>query len=105
MNERKNRPQTEAAGPGQAEESALASAGTRRPKRVPLGHRDRLKFRQEPGYHYHLFNDVSGGRRILQAIEAGYEFVYEDPKTGQHTSEGTLRTEEATQMGASVTHP
>jgi hypothetical protein len=105
MNERVNRKLVETATPEQPEESALATAGRKRPQRIPMGRRDRLKFKQEPGYHYHLFNDVKGGNRIAEALAAGYEFVEIDPRTEAHRNQGTSRTEDASQMGAHVTHP
>ena len=45
-----------------------------RPKRTPLGQRNRLSFgKQDPNYVYRVINDQD--ERLLQAQEAGYEFV------------------------------
>jgi hypothetical protein len=85
--------------------SRLAAAGKNRPKRTPMGQRNRLRFRMDPNYHYHLFNDVKGGMRIQDALAAGYDFVKVDDRTGVHASEGVARAEESSQMGANVTHP
>jgi hypothetical protein len=49
-------------------------------KRIPLGKRDRISFRTEDGYHYHLINDKDG--RLQKAIEGGYEHVESDKNLG-----------------------
>jgi len=52
-----------------------------RPKRVPLGQRNRLSFgKQDPAYVYRVINDQDD--RLVQAQEAGYEFVISDEKLG-----------------------
>jgi hypothetical protein len=52
-----------------------------RPKRTPLGVRNRITFtKQDPNFVYRLVND--DGERISQAIEAGYAFVESDDKLG-----------------------
>ena len=67
-----------------------------RPKRVPLGQKNRLKFENldEAHFHYHVINDV--GDRIKNAQRGGYEFVEaeQDP--------GILRVAEASQIGGHV---
>lgn len=53
----------------------------KRPKRTPLGSRARLKFdKKEPGFTYRVINDVDD--RLIQAQEAGYEFVTGDGALG-----------------------
>jgi hypothetical protein len=52
-----------------------------RPKRVPLGQRNRLSFgAQDPNYVYRVINDQD--ERLMQAQEAGYEFVTGDQPLG-----------------------
>lgn len=52
-----------------------------RPKRTPLGARARLSFgKQDPNFVYRVINDQDD--RLLQAQEAGYEFVMGDEKLG-----------------------
>ena len=46
-----------------------------RKKRIPFGsHRQKLQIKPIKGYHTHWFNDRNN--RILDAEQAGYEFVY-----------------------------
>lgn len=59
----------------------MALAPTKRPKRTPLGARARLSFgKQDPNFVYRVINDQDD--RLLQAQEAGYEFVIGDEKLG-----------------------
>ena len=52
-----------------------------RPKRTPLGARNRLTFgEQDPNYVYRVINDQD--ERLKQAQEAGYEFVNSDAPLG-----------------------
>lgn len=52
-----------------------------RPKRTPLGARNRLSFgKQDPNYVYRVINDQDD--RLVLAQEAGYEFVTGDDKLG-----------------------
>lgn len=51
----------------------------------------KVKFHQEPGYHYRLVNDE--GDRITMFLEAGYEFV-EDPN-----SDGSDAAQQESQHG------
>jgi hypothetical protein len=52
-----------------------------RPKRVPLGQRNRLSFgKQDPNFVYRVINDQD--ERLSQAQEAGYEFVVSDEPLG-----------------------
>jgi hypothetical protein len=52
-----------------------------RPKRTPLGQRNRLSFGdQDPNYVYRVINDQD--ERLKQAQEAGYEFVISNERLG-----------------------
>lgn len=52
-----------------------------RPKRTPLGARNRLSFgNQDPNFVYRVINDVDD--RLQRAQEAGYEFVVSDEQLG-----------------------
>ena len=52
-----------------------------RPKRTPLGARNRLTFgEQDPNFVYRVINDQD--ERLKQAQEAGYEFVISDQQLG-----------------------
>jgi len=52
-----------------------------RPKRTPLGQRNRLSFgKQDPNFVYRVINDQD--ERLAQAQEAGYEFVTGDEPLG-----------------------
>ena len=52
-----------------------------RPKRTPLGARNRLSFgKQDPDFVYRVINDQD--ERLVQAQEAGYSFVTGDEKLG-----------------------
>lgn len=52
-----------------------------RPKRTPLGARNRLTFdKQDPNFVYRVINDQDD--RLKQAQEAGYEFVVSDQQLG-----------------------
>jgi hypothetical protein len=52
-----------------------------RPKRTPLGQRNRLSFgKQDPNFVYRVINDQDD--RLSQAQEAGYEFVTGDEPLG-----------------------
>lgn len=68
----------------------------KRPKRIPLGTRNVLRYPERPGYHRRVFNDVED--RILRAQQAGYEIVQQsdlppgDPR----------RLGDASQMGKGV---
>jgi hypothetical protein len=60
---------------------ALEQRATTRPKRVPLGQRNRLSFgNQDPNFVYRVINDQD--ERLQQAQEAGYEFVVSDQPLG-----------------------
>lgn len=59
------------------------SKPTNRPKRTPLGARARLSFgKQDPNFVYRVINDQDD--RLVQAQEAGYEFVMGDEKLGDN---------------------
>lgn len=52
----------------------MKSRAENRPKRTPLGARNRLSFdNQDPNFVYRVINDVDD--RLQRAQEAGYEFV------------------------------
>jgi len=52
-----------------------------RPKRTPLGQRNRLSFgKQDPNFVYRVINDQDD--RLVQAQEAGYDFVVGDEPLG-----------------------
>jgi hypothetical protein len=52
-----------------------------RPKRTPLGAKNRLTFKGlDPAYHYRVINDKDD--RLIRAQEAGYEFVLSDEQLG-----------------------
>lgn len=52
-----------------------------RPKRTPLGQRNRLSFgKQDPNFVYRVINDQD--ERLQQAQEAGYEFVTSNEPLG-----------------------
>ena len=52
-----------------------------RPKRTPLGARNRLSFdKQDPNFVYRVINDVED--RLQRAQEAGYEYVVSDEQLG-----------------------
>ena len=54
---------------------------TTRPKRTPLGARNRLSFgKQDPNFSYRVINDQED--RLQQAQEAGYQFVESDEPLG-----------------------
>lgn len=54
---------------------------TARPKRTPLGARNRLTFgAQDPNFVYRIVNDQD--ERLQQAQEAGYQFVESDMPLG-----------------------
>ena len=60
---------------------ALEPKATNRPKRTPLGSRNRLSFGdQDPNFVYRVINDQDD--RLKQAQEAGYEFVVSDAPLG-----------------------
>lgn len=64
------------------------SKAVNRPKRTPLGARNRLSFgNQDPNYTYRVINDVDD--RLKLAQEAGYEFVHGSDKLGdERAAEG-----------------
>ena len=72
-----------------------------RPKRTPLGARNRLSFpisdEDRDKYHYRVLNDQDD--RLARAQEAGYEFVQSDQKLGDP------RAVEAGMLGANVAKP
>jgi hypothetical protein len=69
-----------------------------RPSRVPLGQRNRLTFKGlDPAYSYRLINDQE--ERLVQAQEAGYEFVTADQQMGDATPMA------AKKLGKKVTKP
>ena len=54
---------------------------TARPKRTPLGSRNRLSFgKQDPNFVYRVINDQDD--RLIHAQEAGYEYVTGDEPLG-----------------------
>ena len=72
-----------------------------RPKRTPLGARNRLSFviseEDKKKYKYRVINDQDD--RIARAHEAGYEFVGDDQKLGDP------RAAEASSLGLNVSKP
>ncbi len=69
-----------------------------RPKRTPLGMRNRLTFKDlDPAYNYRIINDKDD--RIKQAQIGGYEFVESTEQLGD------LRVAEATKIGSRVSKP
>jgi hypothetical protein len=67
----------------------------KRPKRVPLGTRNVLRYPEREGYFRYVFNDVDDG--ILEAQKAGYEIVQK-----KDLPSGDPRAGEASQMGMPV---
>lgn len=67
----------------------------RRPKRIPLGTRNVLRYPDRPGYHRHVINDVDDN--ILVHQQAGYEIVQK-----KNLPSGDPRAGEASQMGMPV---
>jgi len=72
-----------------------------RPKRTPLGARNRLSFQiseeDRKNYSYRVINDQDD--RLARAQEAGYEFVQSEQSLGD------LRVAEASTLGANVAKP
>ncbi len=69
-----------------------------RPKRTPLGMRNRLTFKNlDPDYSYRVINDKDD--RIKLAQEGGYEFVESTEQLGE------LKVAEASKMGTKVSKP
>ena len=66
-----------------------ATKATMRPKRTPLGQRNRLTYDNlDPAFEYRVINDKDD--RLKRAQEAGYEFVHEAGKLGdERVAEGT----------------
>uniref|UniRef100_A0A6M3KP34 Uncharacterized protein n=1 Tax=viral metagenome TaxID=1070528 RepID=A0A6M3KP34_9ZZZZ len=69
----------------------------RQRERVSLRKQRRLSIATEPGYHYHLVNDVDN--RIERFKKAGYELV-----TGKVHDKGS-NVEDPSQMGSVASHP
>ena len=65
-----------------------ADRAANRPKRTPLGARNRLSFdNQDPNFVYRVINDQDD--RLQLAQDAGYEFVCSDQKLGdERAAEG-----------------
>ena len=58
-----------------------------RPRRVPVGQQDRLKFSQRPGYYRRVVNeDPANPGRIQAHLDAGYEFVTGEETGGPETA-------------------
>ncbi len=69
-----------------------------RPKRTPLGMRNRLTFKNlDPAYNYRFINDKDD--RLKLAQEGGYEFVESSEQLGD------LKVAEATKIGSKVSKP
>lgn len=68
-----------------------------RPKRVPIGRRDVLKYSKRPGYVRRVVNDEYD--RVQMFIDAGYE-----PVVGHETGT-TTRGQDASQLGSTVSRP
>ena len=79
----------------------MTTQAKNRPKRTPLGARNRLSFpisaEDREKYHYRVLNDQDD--RLARAQEAGYEFVGSDHKLGDS------RAAEASMLGANVAKP
>ena len=79
----------------------MSPAPKNRPKRTPLGARNRLSFpiseKDRSEYEYRVINDQDD--RLARAQEAGYEFVQSDQKLGD------MRVAEADMLGANVAKP
>jgi hypothetical protein len=75
--------------PQKAEVSTMTTEQKTRPTRTPLGTRSRLTYRdQDPNYVYRWVNDQD--ERLLQALEACYEYVKGDSsKAGDSRLEAT----------------
>jgi len=76
----------------QKEDSETPDETPRRPERIPLGTRNRLRYPKRKGYYRRVFNDKDD--RIQRALEAGYEFVTDhlpggDPRTGDPSQVGS----------------
>jgi len=67
----------------------------KRPKRVPLGTRNVLRYPARPGYHRHVINDVDDN--ILIHEQAGYTVVQK-----KDLPSGDPRAGDASQMGMPV---
>lgn len=67
----------------------------KRPKRIPLGTRNVLRYPKRPGYHRHVINDVDDN--ILVHQQAGYEIVQK-----KDLPSGDARAGDASQMGMPV---
>ena len=67
----------------------------KRPKRIPLGTRNVLRYPDRPGYHRHVINDVDDN--ILVKQQAGYEIVQK-----KDLPSGDPRAGDASQMGMPV---
>lgn len=67
----------------------------KKPTRIPMGRRNVLKvhgLEEDENYHYRFFNDV--GDRLLQCLDAGYEFV---PKEGMQVGDKTVDSARGTE--------
>ena len=72
----------------------------KRPKRIPIGRRDRLVVDprdKDPNYVYRMVNDEEGRIRMFE--DAGYEIVRKKINMGEN------RIEDASQMGSAATKP
>ncbi len=79
--------------PSTHQQPALSRAS--RPRRIPVGQGDRLKFSQREGYYRRVVNDV--GDRIQRFLDAGYEFVY-----GNETGSQQQGASDPTKMSSRV---
>jgi hypothetical protein len=79
----------------------MATTPKNRPKRTPLGARNRLSFqidqKDKEAFSYRVINDQDD--RLARAQEAGYEFVQSEESLGD------LRVAEASSLGANVAKP
>ena len=67
---------------GQKKAPASKRPDRSKPKRVPLGHRDRLTFGEmEEGFNYRVVSDSKLGR-VDKALAGGYEFVHSEEQLG-----------------------
>ena len=73
----------------------LKTETKKRPKRVPLGTRNVLKYPERPGYRRRVVNDVED--RVQRFKEAGYEIVQR-----KNLPSGDPRAGDASQMGMPV---
>ena len=73
----------------------LETTAKKRPKRVPIGTRNILKYPARPGYHRRVVNDTEDRIKVFK--EAGYEIVQ-----NKSLPAGDPRAGDASQMGMPV---